>query len=313
METIEYKGWKNSIRLSNSDTEVVVLTDVGPRVIHFSKIGGPNVFNVIPDAVGPKGAEDWKPIGGHRLWCAPEVLPRSYYPENVPVGSVRTSDLSVTVENPIESTTGVQKTLAVTLAAEGSAVRVEHTITNRNSWAITLAPWALSIVANGGKVVIPQEEFVAHANKLLPARPLVLWNFTDLGDSRWRWGSKYISLTQDDALAHPQKVGVYNTLKWAAHVTPTQAFIVRIVGDAVGPESLPDYGSNFETFTAGPFQELETLGPLKTLNPGESAVHVQHWFLAAESGIEDNDVDLDARLLPIVQQAESSTRSAFGE
>jgi len=306
MEKIDYQGWPDSIRLSNGDAELVVLTAVGPRIIHYGLPGGPNVFNVFREPVEPAADDEWIPMGGHRLWVAPEHKPRSYHPDRGPVGSVTEENGELIVSNPPESTTGVAKELRIKLAASGTAVTVTHTITNHNVWGINVAPWALSIVANGGAVVLPQEPFGPHTENLLPARPLILWKFTDMADPRWRWGSKYITLTQRDDLKHPQKLGAYSKLGWGAHVTPEQVFVVQI--DPEDPSSYPDYGSNFETFTAGPFQELETLGPLANLEPGESAVHVQRWYLEAspKPNIVDSDELLDAHLLPIVKRAQSA-------
>ena len=53
-----------------------------------------------------------------------------------------------------------------------------------------------------------------------------------------------------------------------------------------------------------PFQELETLGPLQTLEPGEAATHTEHWFLAPlVDEVADDDAVLDAQLMPLVAQA----------
>ena len=202
--------------------------------------------------------------------------------------------------------------MRVTLAPSGSAVKVEHVLTNHNVWPITLSVWALSIVANGGRVVLPQEPFVSHDDELVPARPVILWKFTDMADPRWRWGTKYLSLRQSGEAGNPQKVGVYNAQGWAAHLTDEQAFIVRIPVAPGGPGVLPDMGSNFETYTDGPFQELETLGPLTTLEPGQSASHVEYWFLAKTDPLTDTDATLDASLLPIVAEAQAQTTQAFG-
>lgn len=311
-ETIEFEGWQGCLRLSNGTAEVVVTTSVGPRIIRYGLAGGPNAFQVIPKTRGQTGGDTWLPYGGHRLWLAPEVMPRSYYPDTGPIGSHSFENDTLTVANPPENTTGIAKEMRISLAPQGAAVRVVHRVTNHNIWPITLAPWALSIVANGGRVVLPQEPYVSHDDDLMPARPLILWKFTEMGDPRWRWGTKYLSLRQDDALTNPQKVGAYNLQGWAAHLTPTQAFIVRIDIAPGGPAVLPDQGSNFETYTEGPFQELETLGPLQTLEPGESAEHVEHWFLAPCDNIADEDAALDAGLLPLVQQASQEAQSAFG-
>lgn len=311
-DTLEFEGWKDCLRLRNGDAELVVTTAFGPRIIRYGLTGGPNVFQVIPETHGQTGGDKWLPYGGHRLWFAPEVMP--YYPDNGPVASATVENDTLIVANPPEATTGIAKEIRLTLAAQGTAVRVAHTLTNHASQPVTLAPWALSIVANGGRVVLPQEPFVSHDDDLLPARPLVLWKFTDMADSRWRWGKKYLSLRQDDLPDdNPQKVGAYNAQGWAAHLTPTQAFLIHIAPAPGGPAVLADQGCNFETYTDGPFQELETLGPLVTLAPGQSVSHVEHWFLAPCEDIADEDEALDADLLPLVSQSRREIQAAFAQ
>jgi len=41
----------------------------------------------------------------------------------------------------------------------------------------------------------------------------------------------------------------------------------------------PDMGCNFETFTNGDFLEIESLGALRRLEPGESVTHHESWYL----------------------------------
>lgn len=306
LETVEFEGWNDCLRLSNSDTELIVTTQIGPRIIRYGAIGGPNAFHVIPETRGKTSGDSWLPYGGHRLWLAPEASPRSYYPDNSPIGSQSFANGTLTIANPPETTTQIAKEMQITLTPRGTAARVIHKVTNHGIWPVTLAAWGLTIVANGGRVILPQEPFVAHKDDLLPARPLVLWKFTDMADPRWRWGRKCISLRQDDALATPQKVGAYSEQGWAAHITPDQAFIKWIDVAPGGPAALTDQGCNFETYTAGPFQELETLGPLVTLEPGQSTSHAEYWFLAPTGQIADNDDSLNRDLLPLVQQAESA-------
>lgn len=306
LETVEFEGWKDCLRLSNGDAELVVTTQVGPRIIRYGRPEGPNAFHVIPETRGQSGGDTWLPYGGHRLWVAPEALPRSYYPDTGRIGSHAFTDGTLVVSNPAESTTGIAKEMQITLASQGTAARVVHKVTNHGLWPVTLAPWALSIVANGGRTVLPQEPFVSHDDDLLPARPLILWKFTEMADPRWRWGSKYITLRQDDSLATPQKVGAYNEQGWAAHLLPSQAFVILIDVAPGGPAVLTDQGSNFETYTEGPFQELETLGPLVTLAPGQSAEHPEYWYLAPTPAIAGSDAALDADLQPIVDQARNA-------
>jgi hypothetical protein len=310
LEPTQFEGW-DCVRLSNGDAEVVVTTAVGPRLIRYGRTGGPNAFQVIPETRGQAGGADWTPYGGHRLWHAPEVKPRSYHPDTGPYGAPALDGATLRIASPPESTTGIAKEMRVTLAPSGSAAKVEHVLTNHTVWPVTLSAWALSIVANGGRVVLPQEPFVSHDDELAPARPLVLWPFTDMADPRWRWGRKYLSLSQSGDKGNPQKVGAYNAQGWAAHLTDEQALIVRILPTPT-PDGLPDMGCNYETYTDGPFQELETLGPLTTLEPGASVSHTEFWFLKASGPIADTDEALDAGLLPVVAEAQAQTAQAFG-
>lgn len=306
LETTQFEGW-DSVRLSNGEAELVVTTAVGPRIIRYGFLDGPNAFQVLPGAGGQSGGDTWQPYGGHRLWAAPEVKSRTYFPDTGPYGTPLWDGKTLKMVSPTEHTTGLTKEMHVTLAPTGPAVRVDHIITNNGVWPVTLAPWALSIVAGGGRVVLPQEPFVSHDDNLLPARPLVLWKFTDMADPRWRWGKKYLTLRQDDSMDFAQKVGLYNARGWGAHLTDTQAFVIQITPTPGSPANLVDMGSNFETFTKAAFQELETLGPLTTLEPGQSVTHTEHWFLAKTEAIPDTDAALDAALLPVVAEARAQS------
>ena len=84
---VEYLGLPNCVRLSNGTTEVVVTTDVGPRVIRYAFLGGENVLGECPKAKVTTQLGEWRPWGGHRLWTAPEGMPRSYVPDDSPIAS----------------------------------------------------------------------------------------------------------------------------------------------------------------------------------------------------------------------------------
>ena len=60
MEKIDYKGWPNSYRLSNGTVDLVVTTDVGPRIIRFGFVGGENEFKEYEDMLGKTGGDEWR-------------------------------------------------------------------------------------------------------------------------------------------------------------------------------------------------------------------------------------------------------------
>ena len=297
MEVIEYGGWTGCIRLSNGEIELVATTVVGPRIIRLGFVGGQNLFHNYPSTLGRIGDREWNNYGGHRLWHAPEVFPRTYAPDNVPVEH-GWDGTSLTLRNS-EQSTGIEKEMRVTLSATDARVEVAHRITNRNPWAIELAPWSLSVMAPGGRAIYPQEDYEPHPDCLVPARPLVLWHFTDMTDPRWTWGRKYIQLRQDPAATTKQKVGFLNSKGWAAYLLGGDAFVKRYPYNA-GAE-YADMGCNTETYTDPEMLEVESLGPLTRLEPGAHVDHGESWLLArVDCG--PSDADIDASILPLVAE-----------
>lgn len=286
---------QDCVRLRNDTVDVRLATAFGPRVLHYGRRDGANVFGAAPGARVDTALGPWHPHGGHRLWVAPEHMPRSYAPDDDPV-DVHIDGATVTLTQATEPATGVQKALTVTLAPAGSQVTVTHHLTNRGGCDLDLAPWALTILAPGGVVILPQEPFAPHPDMLLPVRAVALWAFTDLSDPRWTIGPRFMRLRPDPSRAAAQKIGIANRQGWAAYHRDGLLFVKRYGWD--DRARYPDFGVNTETFTAGAFVELETLGPLVVLAPGATAVHEERWFLADGVTCPDGDDALAAALAP---------------
>ena len=137
-----YRGWENAYRISNATIELVVLADVGPRILSYAFVGGENIFHEVPEQAGLTGGHEFRLYGGHRLWVWPEV-DRTYFPDNSPV-TVSQSQNHVSFTAPVESAapgSNLQKELEIRLD-EGSRVTVRHRVTNQNSRPTELAVWA---------------------------------------------------------------------------------------------------------------------------------------------------------------------------
>src|SRR4029077_5395003 len=85
IEKTEYKGWPNSYRISNGEIELIITSDIGPRIMRYAFKGGQNVFKEFPEVLGKSGEAFWHPRGGHRIWFAPEDPVKTYAPDNGPV------------------------------------------------------------------------------------------------------------------------------------------------------------------------------------------------------------------------------------
>jgi hypothetical protein len=280
------------VRLTNGVVDVDVSTEFGPRVMRYRFCGGENMFAEVPHLSTPTPQGVWKPRGGHRLWVAPEHMPGSYALDDRPVMHEEIDAGAAVFRQPVDST-GIEKSLTVRLSREVSTVIVEHTVTNRSSWPIRVAPWAITIVAPG-TVAIPQPPYRSHNEALLPAQTIVLWSYTDLNDSRWLIGPRLIRVTPDPARPQPQKIGVGSPQGWCALLRARTVFMKQVEWD--GTAEYPDRGSNIEVFTAGDYLELETLGPLRVLAPDAAATHTERWDLFRDVEVGSTEESQDAAL-----------------
>jgi len=273
-EMFSYRGWDNCLKLETDHFELIVTLDVGPRIIRFGIPGGQNLFKEFEDQMGVTSGDEWMSFGGHRLWHAPEVYPRTYALDFDPVEYVWQNDV-LKLTQSTEPETGIQK--EIELSIEDHSVLLKHRLINRNAWAIEVAPWCLSVMASGGRAIIPQEEYISHPDVLQPARPLVLWHFTRMNDPRFTWGDRLIQLREDNQINSKQKIGILNTQGWAAYELGSDLFIKSI--PYINGETYADMGCNCEFFTMPGFLEMETLGPLTKIDPDGSIEHLERWWL----------------------------------
>lgn len=282
MEILPYGGWQRCARIQAGSTEAIVTLEVGPRIIRYGFPGGPNELVEYPNEMGKTGGDEYRSYGGHRLWIAPEEFPKTMTPENGPVEAFEEDGWFI-FRSPVEKWF-VQKEIRI--KPEGEALRIEHRIYNRGVYALTLAPWVLTVMAAGGVCIFPQPEFVSHNEKVLPARPVVLWNYTDMSDPRWTWGKRLVRLAQH-ADKGSQKAGTFIDQGWAAYANHGNLFFKRF---SVTPgATYPDYGCNFETYTREDMLEVESLSPLQSVEPGAYAVHTETWYLGSNVALPAED------------------------
>jgi hypothetical protein len=300
IQKASYGGWPNCYRITNGEVELIVTTDVGPRVLRYSFVKGQNLFKEFQDQLGKSGERTWQPRGGHRLWMAPERVPDTYALDNSPaVAVVNGAVLEVT--QPVEPETGLEKTIVVKLAAAGTDVEVLHRIKNTATKARHFAPWALTMMAQGGTGISGFPPRGTHPEVLAPTNPLVMWAFSDLSDKRWTFTKKYMMLRQDPGnTGQPQKLGLFNKDTFGAYLLGSDLFVKKYKADP--SKSYPDFGCSFETFTNAEFLELETLGPLENVPSGATVEHTERWTLHSNVKIASwTDAELDRVLLPLVK------------
>ena len=300
IEKTSYDGWPNCYRITNGEVELIVTTDVGPRVIRYGFVGGQNLFKEFKEQLGKSGEKEWQARGGHRLWFSPEDAKLTYALDNGPVkASINNGVIELT--QPVEPETGLEKHITIKLAPTGSDVEVIHRINNTGDTLREFAPWALTMMAPGGVAFTGFPPRGKHPEVLAPTNPLVMWAYTDFSDPRWTFTKKYLALRQDPNNPVPQKTGTFNAHTFGAYLLGSDLFIKQTTADP--SKQYPDFGCSFETFTDNQFLEIETVGPLQHVNRGGSVEHTEHWSLHRNVSIPSwTDANIDRVVLPLLKR-----------
>lgn len=304
IEKVEYHGWKNNLKVSNGEAELIVTLDVGPRVISYRLADGKNVFKNYDDMLGKSGESEWMIRGGHRLWAAPEDPRRTYAPDNGPVAYRELGPGQVRFTPAAESAFGIQKEIDVRLDPTGGKATLVHRISNVGNAATDLAIWSLSVMAPGGTEIIPLPAKRPHPGSAQNARgpadfapnlTIAAWPFLDFQDPRWHFGAKFITLTQD-AHRGATKFGISHRSGGIGYLNGGTLFVKRFAYRE--GQTYPDGGVNYETFTNEDMLEMESLGPLVRLAPGQSVEHTETWELFGGVGEATGEARIEEKVAP---------------
>ena len=236
-------------------------------------------FRLAPEAAVQTDLGTWHPYGGHRLWVAPENMPRSYAPDNEKVDYLVENERSALFSKAADAA-GFEKQFRVTLAEKGSGLAIDHKITNASDRAIEAAAWAITIMRGGGEVVIPNEPFAPYDSDI--CCPSARWPFgrtPTLPIRDGRFTKDAIRLRVNENIQPQQKIGVLNKQGWAAYESGELKFTKRFI--TLDNAAYPDFNCNNETYVAGNYVEIESLSPLRMLEPGESIEYEETWELIA--------------------------------
>jgi len=282
----------NKRTLQNNFLQITFLTD-SLRIVDVLPVGKANMLAELGDLAPistPYG--EFHFLGGHRLWHSPEAMPRTYIPD---MGDLMITDLpdGVLLEAKTEPGTGIRKQIKIHLAADKPTVTLTHTLTNGGMWPVELAPWPITQMRLGGTVIMPMPVGNVDPAGLLPNRQFSFWPYAHINDPRLKLGDEFI-LFKADALLPPFKLGYFNPHGWIAYWLDGVLF--RKTFDVHPDLPHPDNNCNTEMYCNDQFVELESLGSLKLLQPGESLHHIEIWDVLA--GQDSLPEEISALLLP---------------
>lgn len=283
-EIESFKDYGRCLSVSNGVIEAYVTIDIGPRIIKFGYVNGQNLMNSHRSEMAPRCDKEfcdyfgdgrrWENLGGHRIWTSPESYPETYYPDLEPVQYTVTKDGAVFTPKP-ETENGLAKSLEIKMDADDSNMQVIMNVKNISNEAKQFSVWGLTVSEKKGTVIVKMND---NDTGLLSNRIISVWPYTDMSDKRIYWGNKYVTVTQDPESTKPLKLGFDLNCGTAYYVLGEDVFCKRY--ETNHPEgNYPDNGCSFEVYTNETIIEVESLGELKTIAPGETNTLIESWSL----------------------------------
>ncbi len=304
-----FHGWPNTYRLSNGVIETHVVTDIGPRIMDVHAAGGANLLYVRESEAGGSGEPTWSFRGGWRLWIAPERTETTYVLDNSACQAEIVGDTTLRVTGPPQPAAGIQKQVDVTVTPGEPRLRLTSRLKNIADHPVTYAAWSLPVLRPGGRAFVPFD--VGPLTAFDAIRRLTLWSYTKLSDPRYRFGDRLIQIDHSKVAPPPagqssrrddeSKIGVDSAQGWEAYLLDGTLFLKRFPHDAKG--QYPDGGATIEVYSSQEFLELEHLGSLTTIAPGEEFLFSEDWWVFTGVSLPANEAEALTALQTYVARA----------
>ena len=275
----EYYGWTNAMVMRSDNAEVVVVPEIG-RVMSFRLAGGENVFWDDPSLYGkpvnPEAAE-WINFGGDKSWPAPEADwgrytgRKEWHPppafDAAPV-DVRVDGRELILTSPVDPYYGIQVTRRLALARGEPKLTITTTYERVAGAPAKVGVWVISQFKDPVAVYVPLREKSLFSN-----------GFVKFSEGPWTnvvAEGGLLRINRDPA--KPHKLGSDGgQLLWVGAQVMCLVTSSRVPG-----AEYPDQGASVEVYTnpdPKTYVELETLGPLSLMNPGDKITRVNTYQL----------------------------------
>ena len=293
-KVITYHGWTNAIRLGNGQVEAILVPAVG-RVMQFRFAGesdgpfweNPTMFGKAPAS----DAKEWGNFGGDKTWPAPQadwgkLTPRDWPPpaafDAVPV-EAKVSGNTVTLVSPVDPHYGIRTIRTVELDPLQPTMTIRTAYEKIQGAPVKVSIWIITQLKDpvAAFMSVPQPSLFPEGYNLQSKQ----------APPNLRMEGPLISLAR--ARQTPCKIGNdAGSLVWLGG-----KWVLRIESPRVPGAEYPDHGSSAEIYTNPdplPYVELELLGPLRTLKPGDRMERVSTYTLSRRTGL---DAGKEARMM----------------
>lgn len=281
-----HHGWPGSFVLNNGKVEAVVVPAIG-RIMQFGFIGEEGVFweNRDLDGKSPDwNSKEWVNFGGDKTWPAPEAdwpkytRRKEWRPppafDAMPVQGQMTGT-GVLLTSPVDPYLGIRTHRRIQLDSEKPAMTVTTTYEKVSGEPAKVSIWTITQLREPLGIYVP-----ISAETIFQRRYALL---STSAPPTLRIAGGLISLRRDPKIWY--KIGSDSgELLWVG-----EKHALRIDAPRQPKAEYPDHGSSVEVYTnPDPLKyiELETLGPLRQLKPGERIEQTVKYTLMRRSELE---------------------------
>lgn len=271
VERTSYHAWDDALRLRNRHIEVIAVPAVG-RVLSFRFLDGENIFWEDPTLRGKRGdatGKEWVNFGGDKTWPSPEAEWKNFTgsPKWMPPAAFdalpvegRIEEKALVLTSPVDASYGIRTIRRITLAPDAAEMTIETTYDRVSGAPAKIAIWVITQFVDpvavympvGFRSVFPQGHYV--------------FNFGAAPWSQLTTTDRLICITRDPKMPH--KLGSdADRMLWIGEKALCLVSTPRVRG-----AEYPDRGASSEVYTnpdPKTYVELETLGPLALLKPGD--------------------------------------------
>ena len=280
-----HHGWPDALRLANSQVEALVVPAIG-RLMQFRFLGEPGPFWENPGRFGQApdpDATEWGNFGGDKTWPAPQadwerVTGRSWPPprafDALPVTATHTHE-AIVLTSPVDPHYGIRTHRHLTLEPDQPVLRIRTVYEKVSGPPVRVSVWVVTQLNDPVAVFVPvppDSPFPKGYLNQSAGEPLAL----EVRDG-------LLSLRR-----HPgrgEKIGNdAGALLWVGE----QHLLLVECPRTPGGE-YPDGGASAEVWTNPdplPYIELETLGPLQTLDVGDRLERTNTYTLLRRSQVD---------------------------
>lgn len=310
VENIDYAGYQKCIALRNDHARIVLGPHCGGRVLEYAW-EGQNALMLDPRHDGWEAAPGREPLGmlfpsGGRFDIGPEhIIPKhpelwysAWQAEIVDNHTVRMSS----VDSP---TVGVRLIREFSLAADGSHLRCTQTQVNISDHATRWCHWSRTFGRGHGICIVPlTPELSRFPRQYVMYEPRSLINF-EPQDAAILVKDGFLLVL--DTPQYP-KLGIDSYAGWFGYLMPQGLLFLkrfptdptRVYNEMAGLTLSLWYYKDLVC-------ELEPIGPMEVLEPGESASFTEDWWLLPHPFPAQREALGLSNVVRVVEEALSSS------